>query len=95
MSTYQKYLENYKRGYMGFNTLGILGLSCIGGITAMLVLKNGVSPAQMIQLFLVTAVCMGYNAAVLSQQKAKIIFNTLIAAVLTNAIITIINIFFI
>jgi len=95
MSIYQKYLEGYKRGYMGFNTLGVLGLSCIGGVTAMLVLQNGVSPTQMIQLFLVTAFCMGYNAAVLSQQKAKIIFNTLLMALVANAVITHINIFLI
>ena len=91
MSTYQKYLNNYARGYMGYNTLAVLGQSCLGGITAMFVLQNGTSPVQMFQLFLVTILCSGFNGAVLSQQKPKVIFNLLIATVIANTIISIIN----
>jgi hypothetical protein len=95
MSYYQKYLDNYSRGYIGYNTLGILFQSCLGSVAAMLVLQNGVSPAQMIQLFFVTIFCMCFNGAVLSQQKPKIVFNMLIATILVSVIISIINIFII
>ena len=95
MSYYQKYLQDYTRGFMGFNTLGILGLSILGSIAAMFVLQNGTTPAQMIQLFFVTIFCMSFNGAVLSQQKPKVVFNMLIATVLVTTIITLINIFII
>lgn len=95
MSYYQKYLQDYKRGFMGFNTLGILALSILGSIAAMFVLQNGTSPAQMVQLFFVTIFCMSFNGAVLSQQKPKVVFNMLIATVLVTTIITLINIFII
>ena len=95
MSTYQKYLDNYARGYIGFNTIAILFQSCWGSAVAMYVLKNGNSPAQMVQLFFVVILCMIFNGSVLSQQKPKIVFNLLLASVLINTIILIANIFFI
>lgn len=95
MSYYQKYLDNYSRGYIGFNTLSILFQSCLGSIAAMLVLQNGATPVQMIQLFLVTIFCMCFNGAVLSQQKPKTVFNMLIATVFVSIAISLINIFII
>lgn len=95
MSTYQNYVDNYKRGYIGFNTIAILFQSCFGSAVAMVVLQNGVSPSQMVQLFFVVILCMGFNASVLSQQKPKVVFNLLIASIFINAIILIANISFI
>ncbi|MFL9837629.1 hypothetical protein ABS768_08980 [Flavobacterium sp. ST-75] len=63
MKTYQKYLENYKRGFIGFNTLGILFQSCLGSAAAMLVLQNGTSLAQMVQLFFITFSVWGLTVA--------------------------------
>lgn len=95
MSTYQKYLDDYTRGFMGFNTIAILAQSCLGGIAAMFVLQNGASPIQMFQLFLITIFCSGFNGAVLSQQKPKVVFNFLIITVIVNTLITLLNIFII
>lgn len=95
MATYQVYFENYKRGLMGNNTLSILGLSCLGGIAAMLVLMNGNSLFQMVQLFLVVIACSGFNGTVLAQLKPTVIFKYLIAAVATCALIIIANLFLI
>lgn len=95
MATYQVYFENYKRGLMGNNTLSILGLSCLGGIAAMLVLMNGNSLFQMVQLFLVVIACSGFNGTVLAQLKPAVIFKYLIAAVATCVLIIIANLFLI
>lgn len=95
MSTYQKYLESYARGYIGFNTIALLFQSCWGSAAAMVVLQNGTSPKQMVQLFFVVILCMGFNAAVLSQQKPKMVFNLLLASVGINAVILFANILFI
>lgn len=91
MAAYQVYFENYKRGFMGNNTLSILGLSCLGGIAAMLVLMNGNSVFQMVQLFLVVVACSGFNGTVLAQLKPSVIFKYLIVSVITCALIIIAN----
>lgn len=95
MATFETYSNNYERGLMGNNTLSILGLSCLGGIAAMLVLMNGTSVVQMIQLFLVVVACSGFNGSVISQLKPSFIFKYLIVSVITCTLIIIANLFFI
>jgi len=95
MSTYQKYLDGYTRGFMGFNTLAILFQSSLGGFTAMLVLFHGNSLYQMIQLFFVIILTSIFNGTVLAQLKPKAVFNMLIFTVLFNISVIIANMFFI
>ena len=95
MSTYQKYLDGYTRGFMGFNTLAILFQSPLGGFAAMTVLFHGNSLFQMIQLFLVIILTSIFNGTVLAQLKPKFVFNMLIFTVLFNTAIIIANLFFI
>lgn len=78
---------------MGFNALAVMVQSCIGGIAAMMVLHNGASPAQMIQLFFVVILASGFNGAVLSQQKPKLVFDLLLLSVIGNSLIAIVNAF--
>ena len=59
----------------------------------MTVLQNGNTPRQMVQLFFVVILCMGFNGAVLAQQKPKIVFNLLLASVFINAFILLLNVF--
>lgn len=91
MKTYHNYLEGYKRGLIGFATLSILAQSCLGSIAAMLILMGGTSVGQMVQLFFVTIFCMGFNGAVLSQQKPKFVFATLIISVTLSIVFSIAN----
>jgi len=91
MKTFQKYLQNYERGIIGFATISILGQSCLGSIAAMFILMGGTTPAQMVQLFFVTIFCMIYNGAVLSQQKAKLSFGILAISVSLSLITIVLN----
>ena len=93
MSTYDKFLKSYSQGFMGFNTIAILAQSCLGGIAAMFVLQNGNSPLQMVQLFLITIFCSGFNGSVLAQLKPKFVFNFLIVTVFVNLTLALLNIF--
>ena len=95
MSTYQKYLDGYTRGYIGFNTIAILFQSCLGSVAAMVVLQNGTSPAQMIQLFFTVILCMVFNGSVLSQKKPKIVFNLLLCSLIVNTVLIVSNTLFI
>ncbi|GAA3510764.1 hypothetical protein GCM10022393_25450 [Aquimarina addita] len=72
--------------------LAIIGQSCLGSVAVMFTLMNGNSFLEMFQLFIITCMCMTYNAAILSQQKAKWSFNILIASILSSIIIMIFNI---
>lgn len=91
MNFYQKYLDGYKHGLIGFATLSILGQSCLGSIAAMFILMGGTSPVQMIQLFFVTIFCMIYNGAVLSQQKAQLSFAILTLSIVASIISIVLN----
>lgn len=95
MSTYQKYLDEYTKGFMGFNTLAILLQSGLGGFAAMLILQHGNSITQMVQLFFVVITCSIFNGTVLAQMKPKVVFNTLLLSVTLSIVTIIANIFFV
>lgn len=91
MKFYNDYLNEYKRGLTGYSTIAIIGQSCLASIAVMLILMQGAEVSQVVQLSLITIVCMAYNAAILSQQKAKISFNILIMSVVLSIILIAIN----
>jgi len=95
LKTYKNLLAEYNSGLFGYSTIGIIGQSCIGSMAAMLLLMNNDTSrtVQIIQLFLVTILCMGFNGAVLAQQKGKVQFNMLIASVFTSLVFIVINLF--
>ncbi|CAM4158222.1 hypothetical protein [Gillisia hiemivivida] len=92
MTIYQKQLSEFKQDYFAGATTGILVSSCIGSIAAMLILMNGHTVIDMIQLGIVVVVCMWYNASVLAQLKAKFVFNSLIASILVSTSFILLNI---
>lgn len=91
MTLYQKTFEDFKKGYLGFATLAIIGQSCLGSAAAMYVLKNGTSLFQMLQLALVVLVCMFVNGAILSQQKPKLVFNLILTSVIVSIVEILLN----
>ncbi len=93
MTIYQKQLSEFKRDYFAGATTGILVSSCLGSVAAMLVLMNGNTLVDMIQLGLIVVVCMWYNASVLAQLKPKFVFNSLITSILLSTSFILINIF--
>ncbi len=92
MTIYQKQLSEFKRDFFAGATTGILVSSCLGSIAAMLILMNGHTVIDMIQLGLVVVACMWYNASVLAQLKAKFVFNSLITSLLLSTSFILLNI---
>ncbi len=79
---YNKVLAEYKKGEIGYATIGILAQSCISSIAVLLVLMNDMPTyTKMVLLFIVTIFAMAFNGAVLAQQKSKITLNLLIISV--------------
>ncbi|RAV30032.1 hypothetical protein [Sinomicrobium soli] len=91
MSYYRKLYDAFEKSFYLSVTAGILVSSCLGGITAMIVLMKGFGPVQMVQVFLITCVCMGYNTAVLAGLKPKPVYHILLASVLTNLSVILFN----
>tara|TARA_R100000935_G_scaffold3729_1_gene9302 strand:+ start:532 stop:813 length:282 start_codon:yes stop_codon:yes gene_type:complete len=92
MTIYNDLLSDFKELYLGYSALAIIVSSCLGSIAVMFILTHGNSIGQMIELSFVVIGCMAYNTAVLSQQKPKLVFNSLILSVAISLIFIIINI---
>ncbi|MCL9806050.1 hypothetical protein NAT51_10975 [Flavobacterium amniphilum] len=95
MTLYQKALGDFRKGYMGFATLAIIGQSCFGSVAVMYILQNGTSFGQMIQLAAVVIACMILNGSILSQQKPKLVFDLLLVSILVSFVMIVLNTIFI
>ncbi len=88
---YLRGLREFTKDARGYSSIFIIAQSCLGSAAAMFVLINGVSPWQMVQLFVVTIACMGFNAAVLSQQSPKTMYNLFIVSLWVSSLVIILN----
>lgn len=91
MTIYHRALNRIQGGIFGFAAAGILAQSCLGSVAAMLILQNGESAGQMMQLLMTVSVTMAFNGAVLSNQKANILLNLLIISTIVNLILAFTN----
>lgn len=91
MSTYEKYFDEFERLFFANCAIAVLVQSCVGGIAAMAILENGNSIINMVQLFVVVMMSVGFNGSILSQQKPKTIYNLLLASIAVNLILAIVN----
>jgi len=91
MKLYNQLLNEFEREQTGYSTIAIIGQSCIGSVAAMVLLMNNMPTAiKLTLLFLVTILCMAYNAAVLAQLSTKTTFNLLVLSIVFS-ILTIIG----
>ncbi|WP_299214511.1 hypothetical protein [uncultured Dokdonia sp.] len=69
MKLYRNLLKEYNSAIIGYATIGIIGQSYVGSATTMFILINNDLPRslQMIKLFLVTILCIGFSGAVLAK----------------------------
>lgn len=82
MDLYNNLLTQFERDQLGYSAIAIIGQSCIASVAAMFILMNKLpAAAVLLQLFMVTILAMGFNAAVLAQFKPKLTFNILIISV--------------
>jgi len=91
MSTYEKYFNEFERMFFANCAITVLVQSCIGGIATMAVLMNGTGLTQMLQLFVVVILSIGFNGTILSQQKPKVIYNAFLLALTVNIMLAVIN----
>lgn len=87
-SAYERFMEKIKFSYFGIISMTILIGSCLGGITAMFVMKND---AAMWQLGLCMAVAMTNNVAAISQAPVKWVVNSFLISVVVNVLLILVN----
>ncbi|MGY5851524.1 hypothetical protein [Salegentibacter sp. F14] len=92
MKLYSSLLADFEETPLGYSTIGIIASSCLGSVAAMLILMQGHGFWDMLQLFVVVSVCMGFNAAILAQFKPKILFNALLLSLAVSISFILINI---
>ncbi len=92
MKIYNALYKDFEELYVGYSAVAIILSTCMGAAAAMVILMNGHDLVQMLQLFLVVAVCMIYMTTVLAQLKPKFVFNTLIVSLLVSSILLLINV---
>lgn len=92
MKVYQNLLADFEKTYYAYMTAGIIVSSCVGSIAAMMVLMQGHGLVNMIELFLVVVMCMGYNATVLAQLKPKTVLNTFILSMVVSLVLIAVNV---
>ncbi|MGY5848070.1 hypothetical protein ACW6QP_11710 [Salegentibacter sp. HM20] len=91
MKLYKNLVTEFEEMSLGYSTIGIIASSCLGSIAAMFILMKGHGLVNMLELFLVVVVCMGFNAAVLAQFKPKVIFNSLLISLAVSVLLIAIN----
>ena len=91
MKLYEKSLKSFEHNFFAYATLAIIGQSCLGSAAAMYILSYGTSPIQMIQLSLIVLICMSVNTSIFAQLSARVIFNLIIASVISSLFFIIVN----
>ena len=91
---YNELLTEFKKQQTGYSAIAIIGQSCLGSAAVMLLLMNDMPMAvKMVFVFLVTILCMSFNAAVLAQMKSKITFNLLCTSLVFSGSVILFNLF--
>ncbi len=92
MKLYDHLLAAFDQDRAGYSAIAIIGQSCLGSVAAMLILMNHMVNALIVtELFLVTALCMVFNAAILIGLDSKTTVNLLIASVVCSLLMIVIN----
>lgn len=91
--TYKALLAEFEKQQTGYAPIAIIAQSCLGSAAAMVVLMSSGDMAwRMVLVFFITILCMFFNASILAQLKAKLVFNLLIASVVFSALVIIAHI---
>ena len=91
---YLKLSKDWQENFLLYAASAIIVSTCLGGLAVFAIFQNGGMLVQMIQLFLVVAICNTVLASILTVQKPKIVLNSLIASIIITLSITAINLLF-
>lgn len=79
--------QEFELDFYMYIPLTIILNSCIGSIAAMNILTQGTTMVAGIELTICVALCMGYNAALLSGANKKFTFRLLLVSLIVNLLL--------
>lgn len=91
MTTYNTIQREFTKNYLGSAALAIIASTCVGSIAVMMILMHGNGFLQMAMVFLAVAVCNAHNAAILTVQKPKLVFDLLVLSLVVNILLIVGN----
>ncbi|MBW1298925.1 hypothetical protein [Aquimarina litoralis] len=91
---YVKFSKDWQDHFMMYAALSIIVSTCLGGIAVFTIFQNGSRMLQFAELLMVVTLCTGLLASILTVQKPKIVFHTLLGSLIICSLITIINLLF-
>lgn len=94
MELYNKGFEVFQKHYLMYAMIGVLVSSCLGAAGSMLALHTGHGFWQMLQVGVLVAVCMGFNATILSDRKRQLVFNAFLVSCALSILIILFHILF-
>lgn len=92
MKLYDKFFHDFKKDYILFIPLSIIFQSCLGSIAAMFILMNSIKTFHFVELTFCVIFAMAYNGAIFAQIKINWVFNLLLATLLIDVVLIIINV---
>jgi hypothetical protein len=95
MSTFYFNLsKDWQKNFLLYAASAILVSTCLGGLAVFSIFQNGTVVSQMVQLFLVVAICINVLTSILTVQKPKIVLNAFIVSLLISSLLVILNLVF-
>ncbi|MDC8005202.1 hypothetical protein POV27_14165 [Aureisphaera galaxeae] len=91
---YNKLSSDWNENFMLYAALSIIASTCLGSMAVMAIFTHGNTLFQMLQIFLVVAVCNALLASILSVQKPKVVLNLLIVSLGVCALLAALNFLF-
>lgn len=88
---YAKISTDWQENFLLYAASSIIVSTCVGGVAVLSIFQNGSGLAQMLQLFIVVALCNGVLASILTVQKPKIVLKAVIASLTICTVLTIVN----
>ncbi|TYB74325.1 hypothetical protein [Bizionia myxarmorum] len=93
-SLYKQAITDFNANYILYIPLTIILQSCVGSIAAMYILMNSPTGSfKFFELTLCVIMAMGYNGLIFAQIKTRIIFPILLASIIINVLLIIINVY--
>ncbi|GAB5400847.1 MAG: hypothetical protein Aureis2KO_24320 [Aureisphaera sp.] len=91
---YNKMSRDWNENFMLYAALSIIVSTCLGSMAVMAIFTHGNALLQMLQIFVVVAVCNALVASIISVQKPKIVLNLLIVSLVVCTILAALNFLF-
>jgi len=91
---YVRLAKDWKEHFILYASSAIIVSTCLGGVAVLSIFQHGSGLPQMIQLFVVVALCMTVLSSILTVQKPKIVLNAIIASLSICSVIAALNLLF-